>query len=271
MIQQAIDFREESEALYQLIDPLRDEEYERKTQFKGWTIHDVIGHLHLWNWAADLSLTDADAFGAFFKKIVDKLLSVGWRKAEEEWLNGLRNRELLDTWRQYYLEMSERFAGADPKQRVPWAGPDMSVRSSISARFMETWAHGQAVYDLMGVVRINSDRIKNIAVLGANTFDWTFTVHGMEVPGPMPYLRLTAPSSERWAWGDPSIENRIEGSAEEFCQVVTQVRNIGDTTLVVKGDTANQWMAIAQCFAGPPEQPPPAGTRFPVMLNGSQR
>lgn len=50
----------------------------------------------------------------------------------------------------------------------------------------------------------------------------------------------------------------------EFCQVVTQVRNIADTRLSVTGDIAQRWMAIAQCFAGPPENPPEAGTRHCV-------
>jgi len=262
MIQQAIDFREESEALYRLLSPLKSEELERKTQFKGWTILDVIGHLHLWNWAADLSLMDPDAFRAFFQKFAEEAVTLGMRKAELNWLEGLKISDLLHTWRQYYLEMSERFAGANPKARVPWAGPDMSVRSSITARLMETWAHGQEVYDLMGVVRSNTDRIKNIVVLGVNTFNWTFTVHAVEIPGPMPYLRLKAPSGDIWEWGDSSTDNRIEGLAEEFCQVVTQVRNIGDTRLGVTGETARQWMAIAQCFAGPPEQPPAVGTRY---------
>ena len=138
----------------------------------------------------------------------------------------------------------------------------MSVRSSITARLMETWAHGQEVFDQLGVVRVNTDRIRNIVVLGVNTYPWSFRVRGMDVPGPMPYLRLTAPSGETWEWGDVSADTRIEGSAEEFCQVVTQVRNIGDTRLSVAGDAARQWMSIAQCFAGPPEKPPAVGTRF---------
>ena len=55
--------------------------------------------------------------------------------------------------------------------------------------------------------------------------------------------------------------NRIEGQASEFCQVVTQVRNIADTSLRVTGDPATRWMAIAQCFAGPPVDPPAKGVR----------
>jgi uncharacterized protein (TIGR03084 family) len=170
---------------------------------------------------------------------------------------------LLKRWREFYQEMTDRFVVADPKQRVKWVGPDMSVRSSITARLMETWAHGQAVYDLLGHVRNEADRIQNIAVLGVNTFGWTFTNRGVAVPTDPPYIRLTAPSGAIWEWNPPAQqENCIEGKAVEFCQVVTQVRNLADTTLQVSGETATSWMSIAQCFAGPPENPPASGKRF---------
>jgi uncharacterized protein (TIGR03084 family) len=137
----------------------------------------------------------------------------------------------------------------------------MSVRSSITARLMETWAHGQEVYDELGVVRVNGDRIRNIVVLGNNTYGWTFAVRGEQAPQPVPHLVLQAPSGEIWTYNEPSAEERIEGSAEAFCQVVTQVRNVADTDLVVRGPNAAQWMQKAQCFAGPPETPPAPGVR----------
>jgi len=56
----------------------------------------------------------------------------------------------------------------------------------------------------------------------------------------------------------------VAGDATEFCQVVTQTRNVADTRLDVKGETAVRWMAMAQCFAGPPEDPPEPGTRHTV-------
>jgi uncharacterized protein (TIGR03084 family) len=158
--------------------------------------------------------------------------------------------------------MAGRFADADPKKRVKWVGPDMSVLSSITARLMETWAHSQAIYDLLGKERSDKDRIKNVAVIGINTFGWTFANRGLLVPADRPYVRLGASSGATWEWGQPSEDNFIEGSAVEFCQVVTQVRNIADTKLHVIGETATSWLAIAQCFAGPPENPPLPGTRF---------
>ena len=53
----------------------------------------------------------------------------------------------------------------------------------------------------------------------------------------------------------------MTGDAVEFCQVVAQTRNIADTKLVTKGETAQRWMQIAQCFAGAPNDPPVKGTR----------
>jgi uncharacterized protein (TIGR03084 family) len=260
---QVQDFLDESSALHALLAPLRDADFERETQFKGYSIHDVVAHLHHWNWAADLALRDPQAFGLFAKQIVEAI-SAGRRLPEiaDAWLEGLRGPALLETWRAFYTGMAERFAAADPRARVPWVGPDMSVRSSITARLMETWAHGQEVYDVLGVERVATDRIRNIAQLGVRTFGWTFVNRGLELPESPPYVRLAAPSGAVWEWHEPREDERIEGSAAEFCQVVTQVRNVADTDLRVVGPTARRWMAIAQCFAGPPADPPAPGTRF---------
>lgn len=262
MIQQAIDFRDESEALYALLEPLKDEDLERATQFKGWKINDVLTHLHLWNWAADLTLKDSAAFDEFLQQVASHVAGGSLRDFENTWIKGLKGKELLNEWHTFCLSMSDRYAAANPKARVKWAGPDMSVRSKITARLMETWAHGQEVYDLLGVKRVDKDRIKNIAMLGVNTFGWTFVCRGLEVPAIAPHVKLSAPSGDTWEWNEPSEENRVEGLAAEFCQVVAQVRNIAETNLKVTGEVATRWMSMAQCFAGPPEEPPAPGTRF---------
>jgi len=261
MLEQAVDFRQESEALYHLLEPLGEEDFERQTLFKGWTLNDVIGHLHHWNWAADYSLRDGEAFQAWVTELMSEAAVQGLRAIENRWLEGLKGRQLLETWRNYYLEMSERFEAVNPSQRVKWAGPDMSVRSSITARLMETWSHAQAVYDLLGVKRVDTDRIRNIAQLGINTFGWTFHNRGEAPPGDVPGVRLTAPSGAIWEWNVENTRGLVEGSATEFCQVVTQTRNIADTALIVSGPVATQWMAVAQCFAGPVEIPPQPGVR----------
>lgn len=262
MLTQAQDFKEESDALFTLLAPLSDDDFDRPTLFKSWTLNHILGHLHYGNMLADLSLNDEakfhETYGAMQKLRED---GTDTTVATDVMLEGLRGQALLTAWRTFYGPMSDRFAAADPKARVKWVGPDMSVRSSITARLMETWSHGQAIFDLLGVERQDTDRIKNVAVLGINTFGWTFVNRGEDVPKPKPYVRLTGPSGDIWEWHDPSAAERIEGSASEFCQVVTQTRNIGDTQLQVTGPVATQWMQVAQCFAGPPRTPPAPGTR----------
>lgn len=262
MFTQPDEFRAESQALHDLIAPLADADYDRPTRFKRWTIGEIITHLHVWNEAAGLSLTDGAAFAAYRRDFQAHRALTSMREAERARVAPLAGRALLGAWRTAFERIASDFAAADPKARVQWAGPDMSVRSSISARLMETWAHGQAIYDLLGVERMDTDRIRNIAVLGVNTFGWTFKVHEQPVPDRMPHVRLTAPSGAVWTWNEASETDLIEGSATEFCQVVTQVRNVADTRLRVLGDVAQGWMRIAQCFAGAGETPPPPGTRF---------
>jgi uncharacterized protein (TIGR03084 family) len=262
-MRQALDFRDESRALHALLQPLDERDFSLTTRFKNWTIDAIVAHLHFYNWMADLTLRDEPRFRSMLDKIRalraqgDTIVS-----ATDRMLEGLKGRALLEAWRAGFEAMAEGWSSADPRQRLAWVGPSMSARSSISARLMETWAHGQAIYDLLAVERDNADRIDNIVVMGVNTFGWTFSNRGLPVPEHPPYLSLTAPSGAVWTYHDPSADSSIEGSAVEFCQVVTQVRNVADTRLAVRGEPATRWMAMAQCFAGPPSDPPAPGTRF---------
>lgn len=265
-MQQATDFLAVSDAVHQLlgqVDRLGPGGWQRPTQFKQWTIDDILGHLHLWNVGADLSLRDPQGFEALLQDYRQALAAGETRQAyTQRWLGGAQGPALHALWRGYYPQLAQHFASADPRARLQWVGPPMSARSSISARLMETWAHAQAIYDLLGVQREPTDAIRNIAQLGVNTRDWTFSNRKLPVPAPAPLVRLVAPSGETWEWNDPASTESVSGSALEFCQVVTQVRHVDDTALVVVGDGARAWMQLAQCFAGGPNDPPAPGTRF---------
>jgi len=260
-MQQAADFLEESEMLITLVFELDEAQFDQPTQFKGWTINDVLVHLHFWNVGADLSLNDPDAFTTMFEELFGALKAGKLRDHENSKIKE-RGRALMDLWADLSRDMGKRWQNVDPKTRVKWAGPDMSVRSSMSARQMEVWAHGQAIFDLLGSERPESDRIRNIVMLGVNAFGWSHKVHGFDIPETMPTVSLISPSGEKWTYGE-GVE-RIEGSAVEFCQVVTQTRNIADTGLYVSGSHAARWMENAQCFAGPPNKPPAPGMRYKV-------
>lgn len=261
-MEQATDFLAETEALYALVSHIPADEFMQPTLFKGWTVNQILQHLHFFNDMAILSLTEPETFSTAYAEF-----SSGYKADRsmlgitDQLLQGLSGPSLREKWMATARTVADAFSQADPKARVKWAGPDMSARSSITARLMETWAHGQAIYDLLGKVREDTDRIRNIAHLGVSTYGWTFMNREQAVPEPMPHLRLDAPSGAIWEWGVPNDAERITGPAIDFCQVVCQTRNIADVGLSVAGANASRWMAMAQCFAGPPVDPPPPGTR----------
>ncbi|MGA1342594.1 MAG: maleylpyruvate isomerase N-terminal domain-containing protein [Hyphomonas sp.] len=57
-MQQAEDFRQETRALSRLVTSMPVAALHQPTQFKTWTIMDVLRHLHFWNMMAHLQLSD---------------------------------------------------------------------------------------------------------------------------------------------------------------------------------------------------------------------
>ena len=265
-IQQITDLRAEADELDRLLVGIREEDWDRPTQFKQWTIDDVVQHLHVADVMAFNSVTDPDGYDALMADI-DAQRAKGLSRVQEtrQRFGDLHGARLRERWRTYLADLCDALAKRDPKDRLKWPGPGMGVRMFTTARQMETWAHAQAIYDILGVERPPaSPRIRNIAEIGARTFAWAYRNRGLEVPAEAPYIRLSTPFGETWEWHTPSQTNAVTGDALSFCQVVTQIRNAADTSLVITGETARHWMGIVQCFAGPPETPPAPGTRHRV-------
>ena len=256
------DLRAEGDELYQLLKDADTGIWTQVSTFKQWTVWDVLAHLHFSDHMALTSVISADGFTALLKELTDQR-SAG--KHTKQWLSvdghSITGPDLLERWRTTFLQLCDALAAADPGERFLWVGPGMKARMFGTARQMETWAHGWEIFDLLGLQRQHTDRLINIVTIGVRTYGWTFTNRKLEVPEATPFVSLQAPSGKIWTFNDPNSSHRVEGSAMEFCQVVTQVRNIADTQLQVTGDNAVAWMEVAQCFAGRAEDPPAPGSR----------
>ncbi|HKA13515.1 MAG TPA: TIGR03084 family metal-binding protein [Myxococcota bacterium] len=262
MLEEATDFRAEADELHAFLCTLDARDWSRPTTFQRWTPWDVVAHLHLYDQVSLASLAGEEVFSEQRKKLVGAI-GRGVTNADlaRDRFGALGPAELLASWIAGARGLAAELAGSDPKRRLPWFGPDMGVRMFTTARLMETWAHGQEVYDLVRAPRAHTDRLRHIAEIGVRTFAWTFVNRKLEVPGPPPYVRLIAPSGAIWEWNGPSETSAVRGTAVDFCRTVTQVRNVADTRLEVIGDVAQAWMVIAQCFAGGAVDPPKPGER----------
>jgi uncharacterized protein (TIGR03084 family) len=65
-------------------------------------------------------------------------------------------------------------------------------------------------------------------------------------------VTLTAPDGSVWTWGPEDAAQKVSGSAEHFCMLVTQRRPRSALDVVAVGPDAGHWLRIAQAFAGPP-------------------
>ena len=70
MLQQAIDLREEADALYRLLGRLEGSDWTRLTQFKAWTVNDIVQHLHDSDLLAAASARDAGEYGRLRAEIM---------------------------------------------------------------------------------------------------------------------------------------------------------------------------------------------------------
>ena len=262
-MKQASDFLKDSRSLYDLMFEKDIGDFKKSTQFKNWTVSDVFGHLYVFNIAAIRTLQSSSDFDEFYNPISTRLLQgQNLLQAQGDLLDGCDELRIFEIWWASCQEVYEKYSKVDAKLRVKWAGPEMSARSSITARQMETWAHGHEVFDCFGVIRKEKDHIKNIVHLGVATFGWTFANRNLPIPSQIPYISLILPSGDLMIYNEADNSNFVKGCAVEFCQVVTQTRNIMDTKLKVNGETAQVWMNLAQCFAGKPENPPHKGQRY---------
>jgi uncharacterized protein (TIGR03084 family) len=159
---------------------------------------------------------------------------------------------VLDWWRTASSALIGTARTLDPKARLPWYGPDMGAASFITARLMETWSHGLDVVDVVDGDRPDTDRLRHVAFLGVRTRAYSYMVRGMQPPETPTRVELTSPAGEKWVLGDADAVEVIRGTSTDFCRVVTQRRHLADTNLEVRGPAAEEWMAIAQAFAGPP-------------------
>ena len=195
-------------------------------------------------------MTDPDAF-------VAKLPSVGadidgFLAGQITERSDLTDRELLDRWQAELDALLTAFDKLEPGTKVPWYGPPMSPASFATARLMEYWAHGQDVVDALGASRAATARLRHICHLGYRTRGFSYVNRGLPVPEGDVRVELTAPDGTTWSYGDAGAPDRVTGTAHDFCLLVTQRRHRDDTALVAEGRLADEWLSIAQCFAGPP-------------------
>lgn len=243
------DLAAEGDRLEALVAGLPEASWRLPTPAVGWDVATQLAHLAWTDEAALAAATDKSAWDALVldamtdpEGIVDHAALSG---------GAVPPLELLSRWRGARTALAEALRSVPDGTKLPWFGPPMSAASMATARFMETWAHSLDVHEALGVEPAATDRIRHVAHLGVRTRDFSFRSHGLTPPTAEFRIELVAPSGELWLWGPEDAGQSVGGPAEDFCRLVTQRIHRADTDLVATGADAEQWLAIAQAFAGP--------------------
>lgn len=244
------DLRAESDDLDALVAPLPADRWADPTPAPGWSIAHQVGHLLWTDRVALTSVTDEAGFADALKAAAAD--PTGFVDAGAEELAALPPAELLADWRATRGRLHEELLLVPVGRKLPWFGPPMSAASMATARLMETWAHGLDVADALGVKRAATDRLRSIAHLGVRTRDYAFSVNNLPAPAEPFLVELRGPGGDTWTWGPVDATQRVTGSAEDFCFLVTQRRPLSALDITADGPDAQRWLEIAQAFAGPP-------------------
>lgn len=243
------DYAAECADLDRMVAALPAAEWSRATPAPGWTVAHQIGHLTWTDEVATRSATDAAAFGELVRAALPRAATFVDEAAAQA--AAAAPAELLARWRRGRAALAEALLAVPAGTKLSWFGPPMSPASMISARLMETWAHGQDVADALGATRTPTARLRTIAHIGVRTRNFAYAVHDRPAPAEEFRVELTAPDGGVWSWGPESASQRVTGPAVDFCLGVTQRRHLDDLALEATGADAREWLSIAQAFAGP--------------------
>jgi uncharacterized protein (TIGR03084 family) len=249
VLQQVLaDLATEGDRLEGLVAGLDEDGWQTPTPAPGWDVATQVAHLAWTDEAALKAATDKDAWDA----LVLDAIAAPESYVDQQAAAVASEPDLLARWRRTRSDLHAALRAYPQGQKMPWFGPPMSAASMATARLMETWAHSLDVHEGLGVLVVDTDRIRHVAHLGVRTRDFAFAVHGLEPPAEEFRIDLLSPSDDVWTWGPDDAAQTLTGTAGDFCRLVTQRIHRDDTDLVATGADVDRWLDIAQAFAGQP-------------------
>lgn len=241
--------------LRSLLLSLGPEEWDRPTSSPGWTVRHQVRHLAHGEELGALAATDPERFGAELTRL---LADLGAVDAAATAASHETSEALVARWFGAAQALRTGVALGPGDERIGWITGPMSRASFLTARVMETFAHGHDIAAAVGG-ELPVDRVlRHVAHLGVATRGFAFANRSLPVPEEPVRVELTGPAGGVWTWGPKDAPDLVRGPALDFCLLVTQRIHRDHTALAASGPHAEAWLHIAQCFAGPPSDGPPS-------------
>jgi len=242
----------EHAVLDELLVSLSDDQWDLPTPARGWQVRHQVAHLAYFDWVGT-----ASAAGDPSRLRAIREQSAGLRDGHAVSLMLLQSRlpmapaDLLADWRANAAALRETFRSTPGDPKVLWGAGPMSFDSFITARLMETWAHGLDCFAAVGREPVDTDRIRHVCHIGYRALPHGFRRARREMPAPLDQLRLelTSPSGQSWAFGPDDAPNVVRGPAGQWARVAVQrMRPAEARGLSADGALAKQAIEVARAF-----------------------
>lgn len=239
----------EGDEVDQLLSGLDASRWTLPTPAVGWTIAHQVAHLTATFRVATLAAANPEGFKALSATLSDDF-NANVDAAMAPFL-AMPPERLLGAFRAQVAASAEALAAVPEGQVVPWLVRPLPPAVLASAGLMELIGHGQDIYDAIGVTPRRTDRIAYLVGFAVRTWDFGYLARDLPTPDVEFRFELTAPSGAVWEFGPADAEQKITGSATDFCLLVTRRRHRDDLDLVATGADADHWLSIAQAYRGP--------------------
>jgi uncharacterized protein (TIGR03084 family) len=240
------DLTAEQQDLVRVLRSVSGDQWFAATPAKGWDLRDTVAHL------ADTDEIAVDTCMGGARPLNEFAQDLSTAEDVTFWgvLRGRRQTgaEVLAWWETTQAAEQAVLLGLEPATRVPW-GLGMRVPSFVTARLMETWAHGLDVRSTLGVAAPDTPRLRHVAWLAIRALPYAFSVAGVPVPPEPICFELRGPEGDTWTFGPPDAVDRITGDAGEFCRVFVQrLPRAEARTLASEGDAADAALDVARAY-----------------------
>lgn len=241
------DLEAEVLALDRVVARLSDDEWNLATPAEPWTVRDQLAHL------ADCDEVCRDHVRGGprnLRKEHNEVPEGTWTEIGVARGAALTRSELVDWWRTRARECREALASVASRHRIEWGPTEMSAASMVTARLMETWAHGLDILDALGRDVESSPRLRHVARLAWLAIPYARSKAGLPVVDRPFRVELTGPEELVVELGQPDAPNRITGDLLEFCMRAVQRRTLVECpSLRGQGPDAASTLSALRAFA----------------------
>jgi uncharacterized protein (TIGR03084 family) len=218
---------------------------------EGWSVADVMTHL-----CQTDEMAVASVRGDYHDVLGRLLAGIDAPDSMDDAIDAMVSRDrdvpIDDLRRRWAAASSDQVAAlssCDPHARVPWVAGTLSARTLATTRLAETWIHTGDVAWAFGLEPEATDRLRLIVRLAWRTLPHAFSIHDLELSGPVAF-ELTGPNGDDWSFrGDEPARTTITGDAAELCAVASRRTPVEATSLHGTGPDAATVLSVVRTWA----------------------